>query len=102
QQEGDLDIHYLIVQGSKNRTLSHMLCDELYQLVRMYRYRFSTTPKRPKQAFAEHHNIIQAIADRDGELAEMLMRRHISASRRNIERRLQEQGDAVTSQGGTV
>ncbi len=102
QQEGDLDIHYLIVQGSKNRTLSNMLCDELYHLVRMYRYRFSTTPKRPQQAFAEHHNLIQAIADRDGELAEMLMRRHISASRRNIERRLQEQGEATTSSGGKV
>tara|TARA_R110000751_G_scaffold103832_3_gene199163 strand:- start:2653 stop:3441 length:789 start_codon:yes stop_codon:yes gene_type:complete len=101
QQEGDLDIHFLIVQGSKNRTLSNMLCDELYHLVRMYRYRFSTTPKRPQQAFAEHHNLIQAIADRDGELAEMLMRRHISASRRNIERRMQEQR-ATTSSGGKV
>ena len=29
-----------------------------------------------------------AIADRDGELAELLMRRHIRASRRNVERRL--------------
>lgn len=102
QQEGDLDIHYLIIQGSKNRTLSDMLCADLYHLVRMYRYRFSTTPKRPQQAFAEHHRIIEAIADRDGELAEMLMRRHISASRRNIERRMQEHGDASTSSGGIV
>jgi DNA-binding GntR family transcriptional regulator len=90
QQEGDLDIHFLIIQGSKNRTLSELLCGDLYHLLRMYRYRFSTTPKRPQQAFAEHHRIIQAIADRDGELAEMLMRRHISASRRNIEQRMQE------------
>tara|TARA_R110000822_G_scaffold8772_5_gene34619 strand:+ start:8289 stop:8996 length:708 start_codon:yes stop_codon:yes gene_type:complete len=102
QQEGDLDIHYLIIQGSKNRTLSDMICGDLYHLVRMYRYRFSTTPKRPQQAFAEHHRIIEAIADRDGELAEMLMRRHISASRRNIERRMQEQGGVPTSSGGTV
>jgi DNA-binding GntR family transcriptional regulator len=90
QQEGDLDVHYLIIQGSKNRTLSDMLCGDLYHLLRMYRYRYSATPKRPQQAFAEHHRIIQAIADRDGELAEMLMRRHISASRRNIERLMQE------------
>lgn len=100
QQEGDLDIHYLIIQGSKNRTLSDMLCGDLYHLVRMYRYRYSTTPKRPQQAFAEHHRIIEAIADRDGELAEMLMRRHISASRRNIERRMQAQRDVDTSSGG--
>lgn len=102
QQEGDLDIHYLIIHGSKNRTLADMLCGDLYHLVRMYRYRFSTTPKRPQQAFAEHHRIIEAIADRDGELAEMLMRRHISASRRNIERRMQEQSVASTSSGGIV
>lgn len=99
QQEGDLDIHFVIIQGSKNRTLSDMLCGDLYHLVRMYRYKFSSTPKRPQQAFAEHHRIIEAIADRDGELAEMLMRRHISASRRNIERRMLEQSDAITSSG---
>lgn len=102
QQEGDLDIHYVIIQGCKNRTLSDMLCGDLYHLVRMYRYKFSSTPKRPQQAFAEHHRIIEAIADRDGELAEMLMRRHISASRRNIERRMQAQGDVLTSTGETI
>ncbi len=102
QQEGDLDIHYLIIQGSKNQTLSDMLCGDLYHLVRMYRYRYSTTPKRPQQAFAEHHRIIEAIADRDGELAEMLMRRHISASRRNIERRMQEPDAPQDPQEGQV
>lgn len=101
QQEGDLDIHYRIIQGSRNRTLSDMLCGDLYHLVRMYRYRYSTTPKRPQQAFAEHHRIIEAIADRDGELAEMLMRRHISVSRRNIERQMCEQRDATASSGGS-
>ncbi|MFA5677695.1 MAG: GntR family transcriptional regulator [Pseudomonas sp.] len=101
QQEGDLDIHFVIIQGSKNRTLSDMLCADLYHLVRMYRYKFSSTPKRPQQAFAEHHRIIEAIADRDGELAEMLMRRHISASRRNIERRMLEQRELTISSGGS-
>lgn len=86
QQEGDFDFHYRIIQGSGNKTLTQMLCGELYQLVRMYRLQFSATPKRPRQAFAEHHRILDAIADRDGELAELLMRRHIGASKRNIER----------------
>lgn len=89
QQEGDFDFHYRIIQGSGNRTLSQMLCGELYQLVRMYRIQFSATPNRPRQAFAEHHRILDAIADGDGELAELLMRRHIGASRRNIERHYQ-------------
>lgn len=93
QQEGDFDFHYRIIQGSGNQTLSQMLCGELYQLVRMYRIQFSTTPNRPRQAFAEHHRILDAIADRDGELAELLMRRHIGASRRNIERHYQAAPD---------
>ena len=37
---------------------------------------------------AEHHRILDAIADRDGELAELLMRRHIRASRLNIEQQI--------------
>ncbi|MNZ90510.1 HTH-type transcriptional repressor CsiR [compost metagenome] len=86
QQEGDFDFHYRIIQGSGNRTLSNLLCNELYQLVRMYRIQFSATPNRPRQAFAEHHRILDAIADRDGELAELLMRRHIAASKRNVAR----------------
>ncbi|MCI0916435.1 GntR family transcriptional regulator [Pseudomonas stutzeri] len=93
QQEGDFDFHYRIIQGSGNRTLTQMLCGELYQLVRMYRIQFSATPNRPRQAFAEHHRILDAIADRDGELAELLMRRHIGASKRNIERHYQAATD---------
>ncbi len=86
QQEGDFDFHYRIIQGSGNKTLTQMLCGDMYQLVRMYRLQFSSIPSRPRQAFNEHHRILDAIADRDGELAELLMRRHIGASRRNIER----------------
>ena len=51
QQEGDFDFHYRIIQGAGNRTLTQMLCGELYQLVRMYRIQFSATPNRPRKAF---------------------------------------------------
>ena len=47
QQEGDYDFHYRIVKGSGNQMLFRMLCDELYQLARMYRIQYSTTPNRP-------------------------------------------------------
>ncbi|SEI68926.1 DNA-binding transcriptional regulator, GntR family [Allopseudospirillum japonicum] len=88
QAEGDLDFHYRIVLGSHNTKLTELLCGELYHLVRMYRYQLSTSSDRPKQAFVEHHRIVDAIEQRDEELAEMLMRRHISASRRNVEQRI--------------
>ncbi|KAA0875875.1 GntR family transcriptional regulator [Nitrincola tapanii] len=88
QKEGDLDFHYRIVQGSKNEKLKELLGADLYHLVRMYRYQFSVSSSRPKRALKEHRQIIDAIESRDPELAELLMRRHISAARRNIENKL--------------
>ena len=85
QREGDLDFHYRIIQGSHNKTLSQMLIGELYHLVRMYRYQFSSVSKRPQKALNEHRRIVEAIEARDAEMAEMLMRRHISSARKNIE-----------------
>jgi len=93
QKEGDLDFHYRIVQGSKNTKLQELLGGELYHLVRMYRYQFSVSSSRPVRALGEHRHIVEAIAARDGELAEMLMRRHISAARRNIENKLKTNTD---------
>jgi len=87
-QEGDYDFHYRIVKASGNQMLIRLLCDELYQLARMYRIQYSDTPNRPRQAFVEHHRILDAIGDGDGELAELLMRRHIRSSRLNIEKQI--------------
>ncbi|MFD2189192.1 GntR family transcriptional regulator [Pistricoccus aurantiacus] len=84
QREGDLDFHYRIVQGSHNRMLVTMLCDDLYYLVRLYRTQFSAGGARPQRAFVEHHRIVDAIEAGDAELAELLMRRHVSASRANV------------------
>ena len=53
---------------------------------------------RATRAFTEHSNIIQAISDRDGELAEILMRRHIAASRKNIENKIALQKAAQKSE----
>ena len=88
QKEGDLDFHYRIVQGSGNQRLIGILCDDLYHLARMYRCKFGMVSDRARDALKEHELILDAIAERDGELAELMMRRHIRASRRNVERRL--------------
>jgi len=88
QKEGDLDFHYRIVRGCKNSKLLEFLGGDLYHLVRMYRYQFSVSSSRPKRALKEHHQIVDAIEARDPELAEMLMRRHIGAARKNIEDKL--------------
>lgn len=90
QKEGDLDFHYRIVQGSRNGKLLELLGGDLYHLVRMYRYQFSVSSSRPKRALKEHRQIVDAIEARDPELAEMLMRRHISNARKNIEGKLKD------------
>ncbi len=90
QKQGDLDFHYRIVQGSKNRQLISLLCDDLYHLLRMYRYQFGMRSKRSQQAFDEHHYLLNALAAHDEEMAELLMRQHVRSSRRNVEELLME------------
>jgi len=90
QEEGDVDFHYKVILGSHNKQLINIICGQLYHLIRMYRIQFGMRSSRAQRAFQEHSQIIQAIADRDGELAELLMRRHIAASRKNIEQKILE------------
>ena len=86
QKEGDLDFHYKIVLASHNATLFNLLCNDLYQLVRLYRYQFGMRSTRAAQAFSEHKHIVAAIKRGDGEMAEYIMRAHIRASRESVEK----------------
>lgn len=88
QKAGDLDFHYRIILGSKNHHLISILSNGIYHLVRMYRVQLGMTGPRVTTAYDEHKHIVQAISNRDEELAEILMRRHISYSRKNIENKL--------------
>ena len=93
QLEGDFDFHYRIIQGSKNQRLIEFLCSELYHLIRMYRFRSSRISSRPEKALSEHRQICSAIEQGDEELAELLMRRHISTAQKNIEQQFEAEGD---------
>ena len=90
QEAGDLDFHYRIILGSKNNHLINMLVNGLYHLVRMYRVQLGMAGPRVSTAFDEHKHIVQAISNRDPELAEILMRRHIMYSKNNIEAKLKQ------------
>lgn len=90
QREGDLDFHYRIVQGSHNGRIIELLCNDLYHLVRLYRYQFGMPSKRGPRAFVEHEHIVDAIERRDAEMAELMMRAHVRASRENVEKLLKE------------
>lgn len=88
QQEGDLDFHFRIADACGNAMIRQILCEDLYQLMRTYRYRFSAFEGRPRAALQEHRRILAALAERDGEVAELMMRRHIAGARELIEARL--------------
>ncbi len=88
QEEGALDFHFRVVHASRNDELIAFLAGQLYHRVRLYRYRSSHVSRRPQRALKEHHQILDAIEARDGELAEILMRRHIRAARESIEGQL--------------
>lgn len=84
QSEGDFDFHFHIALGSRNQMLMDLLIGELYQLLRMCRYQTSHLRNRTRLALRQHHQITDAIAEGDGDLAELLMRRHISGAWKSI------------------
>jgi DNA-binding GntR family transcriptional regulator len=88
QEAGDVDFHYRIVLGSNNPQLINLLIDGVYHLTRMYRVQLGMVGPRVTTAYEEHHNIVKAISNRDEELAELLMRRHILYSMNNIKAKL--------------
>ncbi len=93
QSEGDIDFHYRIAAASRNQWILENLNGELYQLIRMCRHQSGRLPARARTALAQHRQIADAIAQRDEELAEILMRRHISGAWDIVKKILEEQYD---------
>lgn len=92
------DFHTAVVRGSRNRQLIDLLCGELFDLLRVYRFRSSGASGRTPRAFQEHRDIAAAIRLRDAEKAATLMRRHVRQSRLNV---LRQEGmlDLLVTQG---
>jgi DNA-binding GntR family transcriptional regulator len=90
QESKDFDFHFRIVKGSRNVRLVQMLCEDLYYLLRVYRYKSSTKPGRAKQALREHRDIVAALVKRDPVDAERKMRLHIANARRYVEEQMKE------------
>ena len=93
QNEGDIDFHYRIALASQNRWIQQNLHGELYQLIRMCRHQSGQFPSRAQTALDQHRQIANAIARRDEELAELLMRRHISGAWEIVKKILEDQND---------
>jgi len=93
QREGDIDFHYRIAVASQNQWILEKLNGELYQLIRMCRHQSGQFPSRAQTALEQHRQIAAAIARRDEELAEILMRRHISGAWEIVKTILEDQND---------
>ena len=85
QATANSDFHFFIARLARNTQLFDLLCNEYYTLFRMYRMQHRIVPGRALKALAEHERIVSAIAEGDGELAEFLMRRHVSSARLALE-----------------
>jgi DNA-binding GntR family transcriptional regulator len=86
----DTDFHFLIVRMSRNPYLIDQICAELYPLLRVFRTHTDYTKARRRQAIEEHWHILAAMENRDAELAEILMRRHIAAASRSRQEALRK------------
>jgi DNA-binding GntR family transcriptional regulator len=79
-----LDIHETIARNCGNKRIEALLCEDLYHLLRIYRYRSGVTLGRRDRALDEHWQICRALRSRDSELAESLMRAHIGRATANL------------------
>ncbi|MDB5537528.1 MAG: GntR family transcriptional regulator [Devosia sp.] len=84
QATANSDFHFMVARIGRNQHLFDLLCGEYYTLFRLYRMRHRIVPGRAQRALAEHERIVEAIADRDAELSELLMRRHIASARSGL------------------
>jgi DNA-binding GntR family transcriptional regulator len=80
----DHDFHLLILKGSKNRMVWRICGIDLRDLLTLVRRQHHMQPDRSRRALTEHKRIAEAVVERNGEVASLLMAQHISASRHNL------------------
>jgi DNA-binding GntR family transcriptional regulator len=77
---GDADFHFRIAAASGSARLQKLLCLDLYSLARLCRFKTWSIPGQHR-SYRDHQRIVEALRERDADLSEMLMRRHIASAR---------------------
>lgn len=80
----DRDFHRYIALGSRNLRIAQLLCEDLYSLLRLFRFRAAEVRTDPAETHAEHRAIIDCIQRRDADGAELTMRAHVRRSRQSL------------------
>ena len=91
--ESDYAFHETVIRGSKNKVIERALLLELYNLIKMFRYQNEFARNSTTNSLIEHRQIVYAIEQRDTQLAEVTMKRHIVHARERIRRRMQKTND---------
>ncbi|MCM1055204.1 MAG: GntR family transcriptional regulator [Bacteroides sp.] len=79
----DSDFHKLIYNASRSRPLKFMLSN-FHNYIKRARDISLHTDGRAEKTVSEHKAILEAVKNRDGELAELLTARHITNAKNNL------------------
>lgn len=79
----DSEFHKIIYNASQSRPLKFMLSN-FHNYIKRARDISVHADGRAEKTVSEHKAILQAVKDRDGELAELLMARHITNAKNNL------------------
>lgn len=85
----DAGFHEILFQSSRNKRLVTMIT-HLHENIQRFRTTSLSVPGRTKHAVEEHKNIVDAIGERNVELAQALAREHVENAEQNFLRVLQE------------
>ncbi|OAT82973.1 GntR family transcriptional regulator [Desulfotomaculum copahuensis] len=87
--ETDTSFHALIYQASRNERLTQIIAN-LSDQIQRFRTTSLAQPGRTKTAIEEHTKIVDAISDRNVELAQTLAREHIENAEQSLLNVIQE------------
>jgi len=85
----DATFHELLFRASRNQRLVAMIT-HLQEQIQRFRTTSLSVPGRTKHAVAEHKNIVDAIGERNVELAQALAREHVENAEQSFLKVLQE------------
>jgi DNA-binding GntR family transcriptional regulator len=80
----DTEFHDLLYVASKSRVLKRILQPLHHKLMRYRKASLEQTEKRLVESIAEHHQIMDALADHDGDKVETLMQMHIEHAYKGV------------------